>query len=52
MAAAVVLPIVGLIAIGLRFYTKSTQSIQVGADDWWNAASLVSNSFDRYQSFY
>lgn len=37
------LPAVCLILVALRFWTRRLQKVQIGTDDWWAVAGLVSN---------
>ena len=41
IAAAVILPVLDLIAVGLRFYTRRKQRISPQADDWLTIPALV-----------
>ena len=50
IAVGLALPAVCLILVALRFWTRRLQKVQIGMDDWWAVAGLVSNpcrSFDR-----
>ena len=39
------LPAVCLIVVALRFWTRRLQKVQIGMDDWWAVAGLVSNPY-------
>ena len=42
LAAAIVLPVVAIIAVGLRFWLRSSGKAGIGLDDWITLAALVS----------
>ena len=41
IAAAVILPSIGMTLVSLRFYVRSQQSARIGVDDWLSVAGLV-----------
>ena len=41
VAAAVVLPMVDIIAVALRFFTRRKQRLPIGIDDWLTIPALV-----------
>jgi hypothetical protein len=42
LAAAIVLPVIAIMVVGLRFYLRVTTTAKLGADDWATLAALVS----------
>ena len=42
LAAGIVLPILGIVFVGLRFYTRMLQKASFGIDDWLTVPALVS----------
>ena len=42
LAAGIVMPVLGIIFVTLRFYTRSKQKAGYGADDWLSLFALVS----------
>ena len=45
IAVGSALPAVCLIVVALRFWTRRLQKVQIGMDDWWAIAGLVSNAY-------
>ena len=45
IAVGSALPAVCLIVVALRFWTRRLQKVQIGIDDWWAVAGLVSNAY-------
>jgi hypothetical protein len=44
MAAAIALPLVCLVLVALRFYTRRIQRQAIGIDDWMSVMALVCSS--------
>lgn len=42
LAVAIVLPVLSAAAVGLRFYARRRQRINIGIDDWCTIPALVS----------
>lgn len=41
LAAGIVFPLLGIIVVALRFYTRSTQKASYQLDDWLTLPALV-----------
>ena len=43
IAAAALLPFLGIVLVGLRFYSRIKNKVGLGADDWLIVPALVSS---------
>lgn len=43
LACSTMLPTLGIVVVGLRFYARSTQKAKLKIDDWLQIPSLVSH---------
>lgn len=50
IAISLALPAVCLILVALRFWTRKVQKVQIGMDDWWAVAGLVSNPYWNFDT--
>ena len=41
IALAIGVPLMNVVAVGLRFYGRRRQEAKFGADDWWALAGLI-----------
>ena len=44
-AAAVVVPLVAIVTVGLRFWLRASSKLRIGLDDWIGLAALVSRLY-------
>ena len=51
IAAAAILPILGIVLVALRFYNRVKHKTGIGADDWLIVPAAVSSCFPRVLEF-
>ena len=49
LAAGIVLPVLGILLVGLRFYTRILQKSFIGIDDWLTLPALVSSCYSPFR---
>lgn len=52
IAAAAILPILGIVLVTLRFYHRIKHKAGIGADDWLIVPAAVSSYFPRVLGFF
>ena len=51
ISAAALLPFLGVILVGLRFYVRIKHKAGLGADDWLSIPALVNGSIENWKSW-